>query len=60
MRSATEIRLATADDAAAIADIYRPFVLSTAVSFEIDSPDAQEMARRVQDTLTAYPWPSWS
>jgi L-amino acid N-acyltransferase YncA len=50
------IRLATADDGAALADIYRPAVADRATSFEVDPPDAAEMARRVAATLEHYPW----
>jgi phosphinothricin acetyltransferase len=50
------IRLATGDDAAAIADVYRPVVESTAISFEIVPPDEQEMRRRIADTLPLHPW----
>lgn len=51
-----ELRLATSDDAAAVADIYRPFVTSTPISFEIEPPDEREMQRRIEGTLAAYPW----
>jgi phosphinothricin acetyltransferase len=47
---------ATADDAAAIASIYAPYVLATAVSFETASPDADEMARRIEAGGDAWPW----
>ena len=50
------IRLATDADAAAIAAIYRPVVESTAISFEIDPPDANEMGRRINETVVFYPW----
>ena len=50
------IRLATSADAAALADIYRPAVADRATSFEVDPPDAAEMARRVAATLERYPW----
>jgi L-amino acid N-acyltransferase YncA len=50
------IRLATADDAEQIAAIYAPFVTGTAVSFEAEPPDAEEMARRIAATIVAYPW----
>ena len=42
------IRLATGTDAAGIAGIYRPIVLSTPISFETEPPDEQEMRRRFQ------------
>jgi phosphinothricin acetyltransferase len=51
---ALSIRLASADDAAAIASIYRPYVEDSRISFETEAPDATEMARRIQGEL--YPW----
>jgi phosphinothricin acetyltransferase len=53
---AVEIRTARESDAAAIADIYRPIVEETTISFETTAPDANEMARRIADTLTWFPW----
>lgn len=50
------IRLAAEADAPALADIYGPIVASTAISFEIDPPDATEMRRRLADMLPALPW----
>jgi L-amino acid N-acyltransferase YncA len=50
------IRLATPDDGGALSDIYRPAVADRATSFEVDPPDAAEMARRVAATLEHYPW----
>ena len=50
------IRLATVEDAEAMLDIYRPYVEHTAVSFELDPPDAAEFAKRVAHTLERYPW----
>src|SRR5215472_1814678 len=50
------IRLAVRADASAISDIYRPLVLSTPISFEVEPPDAQEMARRIEQKLLAFPW----
>src|SRR5437899_6529948 len=51
-----KIRLATRNDAVAIAEIYRPIVVSTPISFEIEPPDEQEIVRRIEKTLTAFPW----
>lgn len=48
------IRLAGDSDAAAIAEIYRPYVEETRISFEEVAPDAAEMARRMSNPL--YPW----
>jgi L-amino acid N-acyltransferase YncA len=50
------IRLATTHDAGEIADIYRPLVTDTAVSFELEPPDAAEMARRIERVLDYAPW----
>ena len=50
------IRLATDLDAAAIADIYAPFVESSATSFETEPPPAEEIRRRMHETTVAYPW----
>jgi phosphinothricin acetyltransferase len=50
------IRLAGSVDAAAIANIYRPIVESTTISFETEAPDEAEMRRRIADTLVSYPW----
>lgn len=50
------VRLATPEDGAALAEIYRPAVAARATSFELDPPDAAEMARRVSATLQQYPW----
>ena len=50
------IRLATARDGEAIAAIYRPVVEATAISFETTLPDRDEMSRRIDETLQAYPW----
>ena len=41
------VRDATADDAAACAGIYEPYVTGTTVTFETESPDVAEMARRI-------------
>jgi L-amino acid N-acyltransferase YncA len=50
------IRLASKDDAAAVAAIYGPFCESTAVSFEYMAPSIEEMASRIQTTTAQFPW----
>ncbi len=50
------IRLATAEDAAAIAAIYAPNVTEGVASFEMIPPDAAEMARRMAASADRYPW----
>lgn len=50
------IRGATPADAAAIAAIYAPYVLSGTVSFESDAPDARQMRARMAASDGLYPW----
>jgi L-amino acid N-acyltransferase YncA len=50
------IRPATANDAAAIASIYAPHVTASAVSFETEAPDAEEIAWRMAEAVGRYPW----
>ncbi|MDP2122799.1 MAG: N-acetyltransferase family protein [Parvibaculum sp.] len=52
----TSIRAATRNDAAAIADIYAPYVRDTVISFEAVAPDAVQMAERIANTLPGLPW----
>jgi phosphinothricin acetyltransferase len=50
------IRVATAADAEAIAAIYAPYVLETAISFEEVPPSAAEMAARMAKALPTHPF----
>ncbi len=50
------VRDATDEDAAACAEIYRPYVLETTVSFEDEPPSAEEMARRIALARQAHAW----
>lgn len=50
------IRSAAPDDAEAIAAIYTPIVLETAVSFEWVPPTVDDFKARIAKTLTKYPW----
>jgi len=51
------IRLATPADAAGMAEVYRPYVEGSRISFEEQAPDAAEMARRVAgDRPGFHPW----
>lgn len=54
--SSPVLRLATPADGAAIAAIYAPYVMGTAISFELAPPDHEEMARRIARTLERTPW----
>jgi phosphinothricin acetyltransferase len=50
------IRLATGDDAAAIAAIYAPFCTESIVSFEEAAPTAEEIAARIAKVAARYPY----
>ncbi|WP_260926576.1 arsinothricin resistance N-acetyltransferase ArsN1 family B [Novosphingobium sp. 9] len=50
------IRNAIPQDAAACAAIYAPFVTDTCVSFELEAPDTEEMARRIARYGTSHVW----
>ena len=39
-----------------MAEIYRPAVTERATSFEIDPPDANAMATRIESCLARFPW----
>jgi L-amino acid N-acyltransferase YncA len=51
---AASIRLATGNDAAAIAAVYRPYVEDSRISFEEVAPDAAEISRRMANPI--HPW----
>ncbi|HEY9553847.1 N-acetyltransferase family protein [Allosphingosinicella sp.] len=50
------LRPATPEDAAAIADIYAPYVTASAISFETNPPDASAMRSRIEACGDLYPW----
>jgi phosphinothricin acetyltransferase len=50
------LRPATPGDAAAIAEIYAPFVTASNVSFETEPPDATAMRARIEGGGDLYPW----
>jgi len=50
------IRPATRADAAAICEIYNPYVLTTTISFETEPVSVAEMAQRIEDISAEYPW----
>jgi phosphinothricin acetyltransferase len=53
----TVIRLATPADAEGIAEVYRPYVEDSRISFEDVAPRPEEMARRlIGETPGLYPW----
>ena len=50
------LRIASADDAAAIAAIYAHYVTATAVSFETEPPTEEDIRARIGDSGALYPW----
>ena len=50
------IRLATPKDAARVAEIYAPAVTDSAISFELEAPDAAEVRRRIGYVSSNTPW----
>ncbi|MBQ1079905.1 MULTISPECIES: GNAT family N-acetyltransferase [unclassified Nocardiopsis] len=50
------IRDATVTDAAACAAIYAPYVTDTSITFELDPPSAEEMARRITEAQRHHAW----
>src|SRR5689334_8834635 len=50
------IRLASINDAEAIASIYSPFVKNTSISFEIVAPPVEVMAKRISEYSSWCPW----
>jgi phosphinothricin acetyltransferase len=51
-----QIRGAELRDAEAIQAIYRHFVEHTAVSFELEAPDVDEIARRIRTVVEGWGW----
>jgi L-amino acid N-acyltransferase YncA len=50
------IRDAGPGDAAACAAVYAPYVHDTTITFEVDVPSADEMARRIAAAQRAHAW----
>jgi phosphinothricin acetyltransferase len=56
MSHIANIRLATVNDSARLLEIYGPYVLNTAVSFEYTVPEEAEFAKRINAVLEKFPW----
>src|SRR5262245_17661600 len=50
------VRDATAQDAAACAAIYAPYVTDTAISFETEPPSPAQMAERIAAAARTHAW----
>ena len=51
-----EIRTAKTEDAERLLEIYDYYVRNTAVSFEYETPSLDEFTRRMEQTLSQYPY----
>lgn len=56
MSGEVRVRLARIEDAPALAAIYEPYVLETAITFEYVPPTAEEFAERMRKTMEFYPY----
>lgn len=56
MKSTMRIRTAAVADAAALREIYRPYVETTAVSFELEVPSIEEVQRRIAAAVGGWSW----
>lgn len=56
MDSSITLRAARPDDAAALLEIYAPYVTGTAITFEYDAPSVEEFRARIEHTLKKYPY----
>ncbi len=50
------IRSAQPADAAALLEIYAPYVEQTAVTYEYETPSLAEFTRRIKETIKIYPY----
>ena len=55
-RPVTRIREARRSDAAALLEIYRPFVTDSAVSFELEPPSVTAFEERIASALDKWAW----
>lgn len=53
------IRFAKEADIPAILDIYGPYVLNTAISFEYSAPTLEEFTERFRNITAQFPWLVW-
>lgn len=51
-----KIRAACASDAQALLEIYTPYVVKTAITFEYEVPELSDFQKRIETTLKRYPY----
>lgn len=56
MNDEITVRFAEVSDAKAISEIYKPYVLETAITFEYEPPTAEEFEARIAKTKQKYPY----
>ena len=56
IKDSVTIRTATTADAQALLNIYAPYVINTAITFEYDVPSVEEFASRIAHSLEKYPY----
>ncbi|MDD3217817.1 MAG: GNAT family N-acetyltransferase [Lachnospiraceae bacterium] len=56
MENNRNIRIAKETDAEALLEIYKPYVLNTAISFEYEVPSVAEFQNRIHNILQRYPY----
>lgn len=56
MDKQVKLRIATIQDAAALLDIYAPYVENTAITFEYDVPTVDEFRKRIETITEKYPY----
>lgn len=50
------LRLVTTEDAKELVAIYAPYVETTAISFEYETPSVEEFAHRIEEVLERFPY----
>lgn len=50
------VRPATSDDAEACAAVYAPYVIDTAITFEVDPPSSADFIRRIAAAAHSHAW----
>ena len=51
-----KIEPAKKEDARRLLDIYTPYILNTAITFEYTIPTVEEFEQRIENTLIKYPY----
>jgi len=53
------LRNATVQDVPVMLDIYRPYILDTAITFEYEVPTFEEFEARFRNVTERFPWLVW-